>query len=101
MKGELSLKKRCIWNWDHGKKIEYLEEKGKKQSLKLYLVSHGDRYGGSQCVPTGSICVHKNIMILKSLKVQEKSFQAFVCVYLNAIELKKERSFANLSHQEQ
>ena len=35
----------------------------------------------------------------KSLKVQEKSFQAFVCVYLNAIELKKERSFANLSHQ--
>ena len=34
----------------------------------------------------------------KSLKVQEKSFQAFVCVYLNAIELKKERSFANLSH---
>ena len=26
----------------------------------------------------------------KSLKVQEKSFQAFVCVYLNAIELKKE-----------
>ena len=35
----------------------------------------------------------------KSLKVQEKSFQACVCVYLNAIELKKERSFANLSHQ--
>ena len=34
----------------------------------------------------------------KSLKVQEKSFQAFVCVYLNAIELKKERSFANLSY---
>ena len=26
----------------------------------------------------------------KSLKVQEKSFQACVCVYLNAIELKKE-----------
>lgn len=51
MKGELSLEKRCILNWDHGKKIEYLEEKGKKQSLKLYLVSHGDRYGGSQCVP--------------------------------------------------
>ena len=50
MKGELSLEKRCILNWDHGKKIEYLEEKGKKQSLKLYLVSHGDRYGGSQCV---------------------------------------------------
>ena len=49
MKGELSLEKRCILNWDHGKKIEYLEEKGKKQSLKLYLVSHGDRYGGSQC----------------------------------------------------
>ena len=86
MKGELSLEKRCILNWDHGKKIEYLEEKGKKQSLKLYLVSHGDRYGGSQCVPTGSICVH----VKKSLKVQEKSFQACVCVYLNAIELKKE-----------
>ena len=34
----------------------------------------------------------------KSLKVQEKSFQTCVCVYLNAIELKKERSFANLSH---
>ena len=32
MKGELSLEKRCILNWDHGKKIEYLEEKGKKQS---------------------------------------------------------------------
>ena len=74
MKGELSLEKRCILNWDHGKKIEYLEEKGKKQSLKLYLVSHGDRYGGerdgrcgevshgdrdggSQSVTTGSICV--------------------------------------------
>ena len=56
MKGELSLEKRCILNWDHGKKIEYLEEKGKKQSLKLYLVSHGDRYGGSQCT-TGLICV--------------------------------------------
>ena len=53
MKGELSLEKRCILNWDHGKKIEYLEEKGKKQSLKLYLVSHGDRYGGSQCVGVG------------------------------------------------
>ena len=36
----------------------------------------------------------------KSLKVQEKSFQACVCFYLNAIELKKERSFANLSHQD-
>lgn len=48
---------------------------------------HGDRDGGSKCVTTGSICVPKNIMILKSLKVQEKSFQAFVCVYLNAIEL--------------
>ena len=24
------MEKRCIWNWDHGKKIEYLEEKGKK-----------------------------------------------------------------------
>ena len=50
MKGELSLEKRCILNWDHGKKIEYLEEKGKKQSLKLYLVSHGDRDGGLKCV---------------------------------------------------
>ena len=39
--------------------------------------SHGDRDGGSKCVTTGSICVPKNIMILKSLKVQEKSFQAF------------------------
>ena len=28
----------------------------------------------------------------KSLKVQEKSFQAFVCVYLNAIELKEKRT---------
>ena len=34
MKGELSLKKRCIWNWDHGKKIEYLEEKGKKAKFE-------------------------------------------------------------------
>ena len=34
---------------------------------------HGDRDGGSKCVP-------KNIMILKSLKVQEKSFQAFLCL---------------------
>ena len=54
MKGELSLEKRCILNWDHGTKIEYLEEKGKKQSLKLYLVSHGDRYGGFIIVPGGS-----------------------------------------------
>ena len=46
-----------IWDTQEESKIEYLEEKGKKQSLKLYLVSHGDRYGGSQCVPTGSICV--------------------------------------------
>ena len=35
--------------------------------------SHGDRYGGSKCVPTGLICVPCK----KSLKVQEKSFQAF------------------------
>ena len=34
MKGELSLKKRCIWNWDHGKKIEYLEERGKKAKFE-------------------------------------------------------------------
>ena len=34
MKGELSLEKRCIWNWDHGKKIEYLEEKGKKAKFE-------------------------------------------------------------------
>ena len=34
MKGELSLKKRCIWNWDHGKKIEYLEERGKKAQFE-------------------------------------------------------------------
>lgn len=30
----MSLKKRCIWNWDHGKKIEYLEEKGKKAKFE-------------------------------------------------------------------
>ena len=34
MKGELSLEKRCILNWDHGKKIEYLEEKGKKAKFE-------------------------------------------------------------------
>ena len=34
---------------------------------------------------------------VKSLKVQEKSFQAFVCFYLNAIELKKK--FESLNHQ--
>ena len=28
------MKKRCIWNWDHGKKIEYLEEKGKKAKFE-------------------------------------------------------------------
>ena len=43
-------------------------------------ISHDDRDGGSKCVTTGSICVPKNIMILKSLKVQEKSFQAFLCL---------------------
>ena len=42
------------------------------------LSDQRDRYGGSKCVTTGSICVPKNIMILKSLKVQEKSFQAFL-----------------------
>ena len=46
----------------------------------LPLSDHGDRDGGSKCVTTGSICVPKNIMILKSLKVQEKSFQAFLCL---------------------
>ena len=47
---------------------------------KVSSGSHGDRDGGSKCVTTGSICVPKNIMILKSLKVQEKSFQAFLCL---------------------
>ena len=47
---------------------------------KVSRGSHGDRDGGSKCVTTGSICVPKNIMILKSLKVQEKSFQAFLCL---------------------
>ena len=28
------MKKRCIWNWDHGKKIEYLEERGKKAKFE-------------------------------------------------------------------
>ena len=59
------------------------------------LLSHRDRDGGSKCVTTGSICVPCK----KSLKVQEKSFQAFLCLYKNAVELEREQKFANLSHQ--
>ena len=53
---------------------------GSATEILRLLMSHGDRDGGSKCVTTGSICVPKNIMILKSLKVQEKSFQAFLCL---------------------
>ena len=70
------MEKRCILNWDHGKKIEYLEEKGKKQSLKLYLVSHGDRDGGLKCVTTGLICVPN-----KKSESSRKELSGFFCVY--------------------
>ena len=63
--------------------------------IEEWLSDQRDRESGSKCVTTGSICVPCK----KSLKVQEKSFQACVCVYLNAIELKKERRFTNLIHQ--
>ena len=62
--------------------VDYFRERKRQRGWEtsfetLPLSDHGDRDGGSKCVTTGSICVPKNIMILKSLKVQEKSFQAF------------------------
>ncbi|MFR5505426.1 MAG: hypothetical protein ACLTJH_16110, partial [Lachnospiraceae bacterium] len=58
----------------------------------LPLSDHGDRDGGSKCVTTGSICVPKNIMILKSLKVQEKSFQAFFVFLLECSRVARNKS---------
>ena len=62
--------------------VDYFRERKRQRGWEtsfetLPLSDHGDRDGGSKCVTTGSICVPKKIMILKSLKVQEKSFQAF------------------------
>ena len=59
--------------------VDYFRERKRQRGWEtsfetLPLSDHSDRDGGSKCVP-------KNIMILKSLKVQEKSFQAFLCLY--------------------
>ena len=43
---------------------------------------HGDRDGGSKCVPTGSICVPKNIMILKKSESSRKELSGFFCVFI-------------------
>ena len=65
---------------------------GSATGILRWLMSHGDRDGGSKCVTTGSICVPKNIMILKSLKVQEKSFQAFFVFLLECSRVVKNKS---------
>ena len=44
-------------------------------------ISHDDRDGGSKCVPTGSICVPKNIMILKKSESSRKELSGFFCVF--------------------
>ena len=46
------------------------------------LLSHRDRDGGSKCVPTGSICVPKNIMILKKSESSRKELSGFFCVFI-------------------
>ena len=84
--------------------VDYFRERKRQRGWEtsfetLPLSDHGDRDGGSKCVTTGSICVPKNIMILKSLKVQEKSFQTFCVSLLECNRVKKEQKFANLSHQ--
>ena len=52
------------------------------------LLSHRDRDGGSKCVTTGSICVPCK----KSLKVQEKSFQAFFVSLLECSRVVRNKS---------
>lgn len=37
--------------------VRLLRHKTEESSGKLILISHGDRDGGSQCAPTGSISV--------------------------------------------
>ena len=74
------------WYCMYHEAVDYFRERKRQRGWEtsfetLPLSDHGDRDGGSKCVTTGSICVPKNIMILKSLKVQEKSFQAFLCFY--------------------
>lgn len=41
--GVNTMGKRCIWNYDH-KKIEYLEERGKKLKFeKIFELSSGEK----------------------------------------------------------
>ena len=57
-------------------------------------VTSGDRDGGSQCVPTGSICVPCK----KVWKFKKRAFRLFLSL-LECSRVKKEQKFANLSHQ--
>ena len=80
--GAASLTIFASWYCMYPEAVDYFRERKRQRGWEtsfetLPLSDHGDRDGGSKCVTTGSICVPKNIMILKSLKVQEKSFQAF------------------------
>ena len=67
--------------------VDYFRERKRQRGWEtsfetLPLSDHGDRDGGSKCVTTGSICVPKNIMILKKSENSRKELSGFFCVFI-------------------
>ena len=67
---------------------------GSATGILRWLMSHGDRDGGSKCVTTGSICVPN-----KKSESSRKELSGFFVFYQNVVEQGKEQKFASLSHQ--
>ena len=53
---DLNVSRQTISNWENGKSLPDIVSIIRMSEL-YDLQSHRDRDGGSQCVPTGSICV--------------------------------------------